>query len=69
MSCIEISYELYLYLLFKETSRLEDQGYDLRTAFQHAAQEYKHWRIRGRPVFYKVVKSEHLPSHNNDNKG
>jgi hypothetical protein len=38
MSCIHVSYELYLYLLHKEIDKLVAQGHDLYTAYRMARQ-------------------------------
>ena len=75
-------YEYWLYLVFKETSRLEDQGHDLDTAFQMARQRYGNYhygpptpcRARGdipraRPVLVKTPETEQSPSDKRDNQG
>jgi len=79
---VRYPYEIYLYLLFKETSRLEAQGHDLHTAYQMAKQRYANYHYgpptpctargdmpRRGPVLVKSPETEHSPSDNNDNQG
>ena len=79
---VRYPYEIYLYLLFKETSRLEAQGHDLHTAYQMAKQRYRNYHYgpptpctaggdipRARPVLVKTPETEQSPSDKRDNQG